>query len=48
MTELRRKAEVALQDRFDLRQFHEVLLKTAGPLDLVEKEVDLFIEKMKL
>ena len=47
LTELRRKSEKALGEKFDIRRFHNVLLRTSGPLDLVEKEVDSFIEASK-
>jgi len=43
ITELRNKAEKALGEKFDIKLFHEVLLRTCGPLDLVEEEVDAFI-----
>ena len=47
ITELRRKAEKALGEKFDIRLFHEVLLRTCGPLDLVEEEVETFILSQK-
>jgi len=42
--ELRRKAEDALGDKFDIKEFHEVVLKAAGPLDLLERKVDEHIK----
>ena len=43
--ELRARAETALGDRFDLRQFHDVLLgQGALPLDLLERIIDDWIE----
>ena len=47
LTELRQKAEKELGSKFDVRQFHEVLLKSTGPLDLVEKEVENYIKSNK-
>jgi uncharacterized protein (DUF885 family) len=45
--ELREKARKQLGNKFDIRQFHEVVLtKGAVPLDLLEKLVDRWI-KMK-
>ena len=32
ITELRKKAEKELAEKFDIRQFHEVLLRGCGPL----------------
>ena len=43
--ELRKRAEAKLEEKFDIRDFHEVVLRSAGPLDIVEKEVDRYIEK---
>ncbi|MGB0703106.1 MAG: DUF885 family protein, partial [Pseudohongiellaceae bacterium] len=44
--ELRARAETALDDRFDLRQFHDVLLgQGALPLDLLERVIDDWIER---
>jgi len=39
----RQKAEEALDDKFDLRDFHEVVLRSVGPLNILEKQVDKFI-----
>ena len=42
--ELRRKAEQALGDRFDVRDFHEVILGNGPlPLDVLEERVDAYI-----
>lgn len=42
--ELRRKAEQALGNRFDIRDFHEaVLANGALPLDILEEQVDAYI-----
>ncbi len=43
--ELRQKAKDSLGDRFDLRDFHDVVLKNgAVPLDILERIVDDYIE----
>lgn len=45
---LRRKAEEALGDRFDIRAFHDVILGGgAMPLDLLEERVDQWIAQRK-
>jgi prolyl oligopeptidase len=42
--ELREKAQRALGERFDLRAFHDVVLRNGElPLDMLEEEVDAFI-----
>ena len=46
--ELREKARQALRDKFDLRQFHNVVLgKGAMPLTMLETMVDEYIEEVK-
>ena len=43
--ELREKAKKQLGDKFDIRQFHEVVLTNgAVPLDVLEKLVDRWIK----
>jgi prolyl oligopeptidase len=43
--ELRERARVHLQDRFDLAAFHDVVLgKGAVPLPVLERQVDAWIE----
>lgn len=44
--ELRRKAEKALGDKFDIREFHDAVLENGSiPLQLLEQQINLFIEK---
>ncbi|WNO61391.1 DUF885 domain-containing protein [Rheinheimera sp. MMS21-TC3] len=44
MLELREKAKVALAEEFDIREFHDVILKNgAVPLDILEQLVDEYI-----
>jgi uncharacterized protein (DUF885 family) len=44
ITELRKKAETALGARFDIRDFHEVVLANGAlPLGVLEEEVDRYI-----
>ena len=44
--ELRQKAMDSLGDAFDLRDFHDVVLKNGGvPLDILERIVDAYIEE---
>ncbi|OYU16507.1 MAG: DUF885 domain-containing protein [Alphaproteobacteria bacterium PA4] len=46
--ELRERARTALGDRFDIRDFHAVVLKTgAVPLDILEENVDAWIAGVK-
>lgn len=46
--ELREKAKQALGDKFDLRDFHDVVLKNgAVPLDILEKLVDRYIAEKR-
>ena len=45
MLELRAKAQEEMGDRFDIRQFHNVVLKNGGmPLTILEKVIDEYIE----
>ena len=46
-TRARKKAEAALGDRFDLKQFHEILKEGAMPLTILERRVDERIAAMK-
>ncbi len=44
MLELREKAKDALGDRFDIKQFHNVILENGAlPLNILENKVDAFI-----
>ena len=46
--ELREKAKTSLGDKFDLRKFHNVVLKNGSvPLELLEKIVDEYIQNAK-
>jgi uncharacterized protein (DUF885 family) len=46
--QLRAKAQTALGDKFDIRQFHDVVLMNgAVPLTVLEELVDKYIEKAK-
>ena len=45
IVELREKAKKSLGDKFDIRQFHEVLLRNGSvPLDVLEELVNRWIK----
>lgn len=41
--ELRAMAEEALGDVFDIREFHEIVLKSVGPLEILERQIIKYI-----
>jgi uncharacterized protein (DUF885 family) len=44
ITELRRLAEQKLGARFDIREFHDVVLRTGAlPLEMLEQQVQAYI-----
>lgn len=43
--ELRKMAEKALGTRFDVREFHDIVLRSAGALSLLEREVKKYIQQ---
>jgi uncharacterized protein (DUF885 family) len=46
--EMRQKAKEALGDKFDIREFHDVVLKTAAvPLKILEEAIDEYIHKVR-
>lgn len=48
ISELRDRAQTALGPRFDIKDFHDVVLRTgAVPLDVLEENVDAWIAKVK-
>jgi uncharacterized protein (DUF885 family) len=48
ISELRAKAKQALGDKFDIRDFHDELLKDGAlPLDRLEAKMDAWITKQK-
>lgn len=48
ITELRRRAEKALGAKFDVREFHDVILRNGPlPLELLEQQVDAYLAAAK-
>jgi uncharacterized protein (DUF885 family) len=48
ITELRRKAQAALGSRFDVREFHSVVLRDGAlPLSVLEAKIDRWIKSKK-
>ena len=46
MEEVRAKAEKALGDKFDIRNFHDTVLQLGSvPLSVLEQRIDRFIEE---
>ncbi|XP_054713071.1 uncharacterized protein LOC129222580 [Uloborus diversus] len=46
--ELRFKAQNELGTKFDVKEFHDVVLKNNGPLELLEKQVNRYIAAAKI
>ena len=45
---LREKTKKSLEKKFDIKAFHDIILKSGAlPLDMLEKNVDTYIEKTK-
>ncbi|KAK7063172.1 hypothetical protein SK128_021925 [Halocaridina rubra] len=42
--ELRKRAEEAVGDKYYIRHFHDIYMQSVGPLDLVENEINAWIE----
>ena len=42
---IRGEAKAALGDRFDLREYHQILLKGAMPLTVLERQVDKWVQQ---
>jgi len=45
--ELRQRVETELGDKFNIKDFHEIVLESAGPLDILEEQITLFINENK-
>ena len=46
--ELRSRAEKELGDKFDVREFHDVVLKNGAlPLEILEQQVNEYIQRKK-
>ena len=41
--DLRRRAEEALGENFDIREFHEIVLQSVGPLEILEDQINKYI-----
>ena len=41
--ETRQMAKNKLGDKFDIKKFHDIVLDCAGPLDILEKHVNEYI-----
>lgn len=44
---MRRKMEEAMGEAFDVKEFHDIVLRSNGPLELVEKQIDRYIASSK-
>ena len=48
ISRIRRKAEQALGDRFDIRSFHDRVLEAGSiPLPLLEERIDIWIDEQR-
>ena len=45
--ELREVAKKELGDKFDIKKFHDAVLESAGPLNILEKNVMTYIDNNK-
>lgn len=45
--ELRRKCSTELADNFDIKEFHNIVLESVGPLNILEDEIDEWIITVK-
>lgn len=45
-SQLRAESEEKLGSLFDIKDFHEVVLNSYGSMDMVEEDVNLWIEKV--
>jgi len=43
--DLKRRAQAELGDKFDIKSFHQIILNSAGPLDILEEQVDLWMQE---
>ena len=43
ISQMRRGASEKMGDRFDIRAFHEVVLKSSGPMEVLQDEVSKYI-----
>lgn len=46
LTQFRANAEQELGDLFDIKEFHDVILESEGPMTLVGKEVDEWVQSV--
>eukprot|EP00088_Acartia_fossae_P029105 TRINITY_DN2991_c1_g1_i3.p1 TRINITY_DN2991_c1_g1~~TRINITY_DN2991_c1_g1_i3.p1 ORF type:complete len:293 (+),score=91.53 TRINITY_DN2991_c1_g1_i3:1-879(+) len=47
LKQLRNLAETELGDRFNIKDFHEIVLESAGPLNILEEQINDFISQRK-
>ncbi|XP_022235337.1 uncharacterized protein LOC111083252 [Limulus polyphemus] len=45
--ELRKRAEKELGNKFYIKDFHDVILRNQGPLTLLEKQVNIYIQQYR-